>query len=118
MEIILLFSLCIIYYNMQFTSERPWKPRFKVGDCIKWKNFDRLCIRSIELIGNAGLYHFDNGGIINGPSIDYGVYNYDNKINVQPAILVSRPASTGGKRKTRRNLRKRKSKRRKSNRRR
>ena len=117
--------------NPEFTSN-PWKPRFKVGDCIMHgKNvFDKtdttdsrnvnetFCIKSIENENGIKLYHFESGTFGFGPPVDRGFYNFKKQTYIAPAILVSRPAPTGGKKKSRRRLKKKNTKRRKTNRRR
>ena len=49
-----------------------WKPKFKVGQCIQWGNYENLCITEIVKTDDSGVYKFGNMTMW-GPNVDDGV---------------------------------------------
>jgi hypothetical protein len=98
------------------TSVNEWEPRFHKNDCIKWSNYDNICVKEVifNKDNSGGTYVFKEGGSTWGPSLDQGTDR-----------IPAAEKKEGGKRKTRRNRKSKKSRkgksrknRRKSNRRR
>ena len=54
------------------TNVNEWKPRFHAKDCIKWNNYEKICVK--EVIFNEDksgrMYNFEEGGSYWGPSMD------------------------------------------------
>ena len=97
-----------------------WKPKFNVDDCIKWGDYDNLCIKSITYSKNeyGGEYNFKPAGSKDWESIEKGWEPNDGyeRPGMAPAILIKKGGKSNRRKSTRRKSSRRKSTRRKSSR--
>jgi hypothetical protein len=98
-----------------------WNPKFNVGDCIKWADYEKACIVKINEDSDGrgdGYYTFEDGGMMRVSAIDKGLDAHDGLDAVAPATLLKKGGKSNRRKSNRRKSNRRKSNRRKSTRRR